>query len=85
MSEEGDTVEGYDIVVGGGFADNPKIGTEIWKAVKAEDCPGRVETLLRDYLAHRTGQDESFQAYTARRGPEALKALAETRMLEAAE
>ncbi|RVU17766.1 NirA family protein [Methylobacterium oryzihabitans] len=85
VSEEGDTVEGYDIVVGGGFADNPKIGTEIWKAVKAEDCPGRVETLLRDYLDHRTGQDESFQAYTARRGPEALRALAETRMLEAAE
>ncbi|MBZ5782288.1 hypothetical protein K8366_25320, partial [Klebsiella aerogenes] len=35
VSEEGDTVEGYDIVVGGGFAENPKIGTEIWKAVKA--------------------------------------------------
>ena len=46
VSEEGDTVEGYDVVVGGGFAENTKIGTEIWKAVKAEDAPARVEALL---------------------------------------
>jgi ferredoxin-nitrite reductase len=85
VSEEGDTVEGYDIVVGGGFGEAAKIGTEIWKAVKAEDCPGRVEALLNDYLQHRTGPEETFQAYTARRGPDALKALAGERMLEAAE
>ncbi len=77
VSEEGDTVEGYDIVVGGGFAETPKIGTEIWKAVKAEDCPGRVEALLRTYLARRQGKDESFQAFTARTGPEALRDAAE--------
>ena len=77
VSEEGDTVEGYDIVVGGGFAETPKIGTEIWKAVRAEDCPGRVEALLRTYLARRQGRDESFQAFTARTGPEALRDAAE--------
>ena len=73
VSEEGDTVEGYDIVVGGGFAENPKIGTEIWKAVKAEDAPARVEALLKTYLALRENKDESFQAFTARKGPEALR------------
>ncbi len=72
-------------MVGGGFGEAAKIGTEIWKAVKAEDCPGRVEALLTDYLANRTGPQESFQAYTARRGPEALKGLADARLLEAAE
>ncbi|WP_375454268.1 NirA family protein [uncultured Methylobacterium sp.] len=77
VSEEGDTVEGYDIVVGGGFAENPKIGTEIWSAIKAEDAPSRVEALLRTYLARRTGPDESFQDFTARTGPEALRDLAE--------
>lgn len=77
VSEEGDTVEGYDIVVGGGFAETPKIGTEIWKAVKAEDCPGRVEALLRAYLARRSGPDESFQAFTSRIGAEALRDAAE--------
>ena len=77
VGEEGDTVEGYDIVVGGGFAENPKIGTEIWKAVKAEDCPGRVEALLKTYLALRENPAESFQAFTARKGPEALRDAAE--------
>ena len=77
VSEEGDTVEGYDIVVGGGFGDSPKIGTEIWKAVKAEDCPTRIEALLRSYLARRTGPEESFQAFTARTGPESLRHIAE--------
>ncbi|SFJ16035.1 NirA family protein [Methylobacterium brachiatum] len=77
VSEEGDTVEGYDIVVGGGFAENPKIGTEIWKAVRAEDAPFRVEALLRTYLARRQGPDESFQAFTARTGAEALRDAAE--------
>ncbi|MBB2964040.1 NirA family protein [Methylobacterium sp. R2-1] len=77
VSEEGDTVEGYDVVVGGGFAENPKIGTEIWKAVKAEDVPSRVEALLNAYLARRQGPEESFQAFTARTGPEALRDAAE--------
>ena len=77
VSEEGDTVEGYDIVVGGGFGDSPKIGTEIWKSVKAEDCPPRIEALLRSYLARRTGPAESFQAFTARTGAESLRNLAE--------
>ncbi|MDV2984317.1 UNVERIFIED_CONTAM: NirA family protein [Methylobacteriaceae bacterium AG10] len=77
VSEEGDTVEGYDIVVGGGFAENPKIGTEIWKAVKAEDAPARVEALLNAYLALRESKDESFQTFTARKGPEALRDAAE--------
>ncbi|MFD0934035.1 NirA family protein [Methylobacterium trifolii] len=77
VSEEGDTVEGYDIVVGGGFAETPKIGTEIWKAVRAEECPGRVEALLRTYLARREGPQESFQSFTARTGPEALRDAAE--------
>ncbi|GLS46718.1 NirA family protein [Methylobacterium brachythecii] len=77
VGEDGDTVDGYDIVVGGGFAENPKIGTEIWKAIKAEDCPGRVEALLKTYLALRESKDESFQAFTARKGPEALRDAAE--------
>lgn len=77
INEEGDTVEGYDIVVGGGFAENPKIGTEIWKAVKAQDCPGRVEALLNAYLALRESKDESFQAFTARKGAEAVREAAE--------
>ncbi len=72
LNDEGDTVEGFDIVVGGGFGEAARIGSEIWKAVRAEDCPARVEALLKTYLAERTDVGESFQAFTIRTGPETL-------------
>jgi ferredoxin-nitrite reductase len=75
VGEDGDTVEGYDIVVGGGFGANAKIGRELWKGIKAEECPARVEALLRTYMAHRLGPDESFQAFTTRHDIEPLSAL----------
>jgi len=88
INEDGDTVEGYDIAVGGGFAENARIGRYLWKAVKAEDAPRHVEALLKTYLAHRAGPDESFQTFTLRHEAEALDALvtpALATMKEAAE
>ncbi len=88
INEDGDTVEGYDIAVGGGFAENARIGRYLWKAVKAEDAPRHVEALLKTYMAHRSGPDEGFQAFTLRHETEALDALvtpALATMREAAE
>jgi ferredoxin-nitrite reductase len=76
VNDEGDTVEGFDIVVGGGFGETARIGAEVWKAVRAEDCPTRVEALLKTYLAQRAGPAESFQAFTIRTGADALAAAA---------
>jgi ferredoxin-nitrite reductase len=75
VNEDGDTVEGYDVVVGGGFGANARIGRELWKGVKADDCPARIESLLRVYLAGRTSPDESFQAFTMRHEIETLREL----------
>jgi hypothetical protein len=75
VGDEGDTVEGYDIVVGGGFGTSARIGRELWKDVAAEDCPALIESLLRAYLARRHGPDESFQAFTTRHEIEALRTL----------
>ena len=36
--------------------------------MKAEECPSRVEALLKAYLAQRESTDESFQAFTAGKG-----------------
>src|SRR5206468_2749118 len=58
VGDDGDTVEGYDILVGGGFAENARIGRELWKGVRAGDCPAHIEGLLRAYLAHRRGPEE---------------------------
>jgi ferredoxin-nitrite reductase len=77
VGDDGDTVEGYDIVVGGGFGANAKIGRELWKGIRAAECPARIEALLRAYLAHRLSPAESFQAFTTRHEMEALRALVE--------
>ncbi|MGL4286986.1 MAG: NirA family protein [Phreatobacter sp.] len=75
VNEDGDTVEGYDIAVGGGFAENARIGRVLWKAVKAGDAPRHVEALLATYLAHRRDGQESFQAFTLRHEIEMLDRL----------
>ncbi|AVO44908.1 NirA family protein [Phreatobacter cathodiphilus] len=75
VNADGDTVEGYDIAVGGGFAENARIGRTLWKGVKAEDAPRHVEALLRAYLGHRQGPAEGFQAFTIRHDAEALESL----------
>jgi ferredoxin-nitrite reductase len=77
INEDGDTVEGYDIVVGGGFADTPKIGRELWKAVKAEDAPVAVEKLLRAWMTNRQKADESFYDFANRHDNSALITLAD--------
>ncbi len=76
VGEEGDTVAGYDIVVGGGFGNQARIGREVWKGVTAEAAPAAVEALLRAWVEHRAAVDESFQAFSNRHEPAALRALA---------
>ncbi len=70
-------VEGYHIHAGGGFGSDATIAQLIYPDVKAEDAPARVEGLLKAYLAHRAGADESFYAFTRRHGAQTLKRLAD--------
>ena len=71
-----DTVEGYHVYVGGGFGADAAIGRELYRDVRAEDCPRLVERVLRAYLAHR-GDGETFLAFTRRHDAPALKAMVE--------
>ena len=82
VSEEGDTVEGYHIHVGGGFGPDAAIGREIYHDVKAEDAPTTVERMLRAYLHHRACEQETFAAFTRRHELDALKTLFEGNALE---
>jgi ferredoxin-nitrite reductase len=77
VNGEGDTVDGYHIVAGGGFGAKGAIGREVLRDVKAQDAPAHVERLLKAYLAHRGGPAESFQDFSARQDVAALKAFAE--------
>ncbi|WP_026191501.1 NirA family protein [Methylosinus sp. LW4] len=75
INEEGDTVEGYNMVVGGSFGAEGAIGRELLENVAATDAPRKIESLLRAYLAHRATSAESFAAFTRRHDVEALRRL----------
>jgi ferredoxin-nitrite reductase len=77
VSDEGDTVEGYHLHVGGGFGPDAAIAREIFRDVKAEEAPAAVERLLKAYVAHRTSAEESFVAFARRQDDASLKILVE--------
>ncbi|WP_349644691.1 MULTISPECIES: NirA family protein [unclassified Bradyrhizobium] len=74
VSDDGDTVAGYHIHVGGGYGVDAAIARELCRDVKAEDAPLVVERLLKGYLADRSA-GESFVAFTARHDTEALRRM----------
>ena len=73
-SEDGDAVEGYHILVGGGFGPDAALARELYRDVKAEDAPRTIERMLKAYLARRASRDETFQAFTRRHEIAALTA-----------
>ena len=81
-TEDGDPVEGYHVLIGGGFGPDAAIGRELYRDVDAEEAPRTVERILKAYLAHRASNEESFLAFARRHEIDALKAMTE---LEAAE
>ncbi|MET3893150.1 ferredoxin-nitrite reductase [Bosea sp. OAE506] len=75
VGEEGDTVPGYHVFVGGGFGIEGGIGREFRTNVKAEEAPAVVEAILRTWQTHRAAPDESFVAFARRHEIGALQAL----------
>ncbi|HVV62956.1 MAG TPA: NirA family protein [Pseudolabrys sp.] len=75
VSEEGDMVEGYHVLIGGGFGPNAALGRELYRDVKAQDAPKIIERMLKAYLGHRASREESFIAFARRNEIDALKAL----------
>jgi len=77
-SDDGDTVEGYHLHVGGGFGRQAGLAREVIRDVKAEDVPALVEGMLKSYLAHRASAQETFLDFARRHDTAALKTMAET-------
>jgi ferredoxin-nitrite reductase len=74
VNDEGDTVDGYHMLVGGGFGPEAGLAREIYKDVKATDAPKAVERMLKGYLTHRAG-DETFLTFSRRHEVGALKSM----------
>ncbi|RTL90962.1 MAG: NirA family protein [Hyphomicrobiales bacterium] len=77
INDEGDAVEGYHIVVGGGFAENAAIGRELYRNIRAEDAPRVVASLLRAYRKNRESEAEDFAAFARRVETETIRRLAD--------
>jgi ferredoxin-nitrite reductase len=72
---DGDQVEGYHILVGGGFGPDARLGREVFRDVKAEEAPRLVECMLKAYLAHRASAEEPFFAFARRYEVDHLRRL----------
>jgi ferredoxin-nitrite reductase len=79
----GDSVDGFNIVLGGGVDDTQAIAKEVWKSVPAEEVPALVEQLLVVYLRDRI-EGETFIQFTNRHSPEQLTSLCQSATSNAA-
>lgn len=68
---QGETVDGFNIVLGGGVDDTQAIAKEVWKSIPADEVPTLIEKLLVAYLRERE-EGESFIHFTQRHSPEQL-------------
>lgn len=76
-NEDADPVEGYHVLVGGGFGPHAALGRELYRDVRAEDAPRVIERILKAYVAHRASKDESFLDFAHRHEVDVLKAMTE--------
>ncbi len=74
-----DMVEGYDVFIGGGAGAEQRLGRPLLRAIPFPDLAARLERVLRAYLAHRRGSEDSFRAFSQRHSVEEL-----TRLIDAA-
>lgn len=75
INEEGDTVPGYNLLVGGGYGVEGGMARDFEANVRAEDVPALVERILRTWQMHRVSPDESFVAFARRHEVAALREL----------
>ena len=81
-NDDADPVEGYHILVGGGFGPYAALGRELYRDVTAEEAPRTVERILKAYLTHRASREESFLAFARRHEIDALRAMTDREAAE---
>ena len=69
-----DMVDGYHVVVGGGYGSRGRMGRQIFVAVAFDDVPPLVLRLLSAYKEKRSA-DESFVDFASRHSDEELVAF----------
>jgi ferredoxin-nitrite reductase len=80
-TEDSEQVEGYHILVGGGFGPDATLAREIYRDVKAVDVPATIERLLKAYLARRASKDETFLAFARRHDDAAIRQMSDPELV----
>jgi ferredoxin-nitrite reductase len=74
VSVTGESVEGYNIVFGGGVGAEAGIGKQVFTGISFSEVPGLLERVLKTYLARRL-EKESFAEFTRRHEVKQLQEL----------
>ena len=74
VSQGGETVEGYHVVLGGGFGEKQAVAREVFWGVPFSELPTLLERVLKVYLAKRD-RGESFVEFTRRHSLKELQEL----------
>ena len=80
---EEEMVEGYHMVIGGGWGAEQGAGRSLLESLPFEKIPPIIERLIGHYLANRTGPEESFAAFARRHDVETLRSVAAEDMVTA--
>jgi ferredoxin-nitrite reductase len=74
VSQGGDRVEGYHILLGGRCVGGQQLGREVFHGIPFNEIPALLEKVLRTYLARREGM-ESFVEFTGRHSVKELQEM----------
>ncbi len=77
---DGETVEGYHIVLGGGVDDNRAIAQDVFQSIPFTDIPPLVVSMLEVYMEKREG-DEDFASFTRKYNGDELRVLFEAQLI----
>lgn len=68
-------VEGYNVLLGAGFGENPLFGEVIAKQIAGDKIHVALKNLIDTYKTEREDEDDAFQSWVARTDPERLENL----------
>ncbi len=72
-----DMVDGYHVVIGGGYGSRGRMGRQLFNAVAFDEVPPLVHRILSSYLEKRQTPSESFVDFASRCSDEELIAMGE--------
>ena len=73
-----DMVEGYQVVVGGGYGSRGRMGRVLFEGVAFDDLPPMVHRMLDAYIDKREPKEESFVDFAARHSEQELISFCES-------